>query len=414
MLYRFEDYVLDTERRELRRAIRLSSSRLKSLTCLAYLIRHRERVVTKDDLVDAIWEGRVVSDSALTTRINAARIVVGDSGEGQRLIRTLPRKGLRFVGAASEVQVPAGRRPDEPAATSERPVPVLPEKPSIAVLPFNNMSGDPEQGYFADGMAEDITTALSKVWWFSVAARNSAFAYKGKAVDVREVGRELGARYVLEGSVRKAGNQVRITAQLLDSTTGHHVWAERYDRELADTFAVQDEITEQVVAAIGPQLYAAEGLRAKRKAPESFDAWECVVRALALLNSRARADIQAARVLLNKAVLIDPGYAKAHSLLSFAITLGVHMGWDKIEDAARRSVGSLRIRPCNSMPTILGRIWRSVMSLPGTGGRQMRFPKYEKALALDPNFRHCALASWTRAELPGTCRRSVRACRQGG
>ena len=289
----------------------------------------------------------------------------------------------------------------------------LPEKPSIAVLPFTNMSGDPEQGYFADGMAEDITTALSKVWWFSVAARNSAFAYKGKAVDVREVGRELGARYVLEGSVRKAGNQVRITAQLLDSTTGHHVWAERYDRELADTFAVQDEITEQVVAAIGPQLYTAEGLRAKRKAPESFDAWECVVRALALLNSRARADIQAARVLLNKAVLIDPGYAKAHSLLSFAITLGVHMGWDKSEDVLgvasahcasgpatrrRRSLGAsgIGLRPCLEQATCRG------------GSRST------KGRSRSTQLRHCALASWTRAELPRTCRQSVRACREGG
>ncbi len=144
---------------------------------------------------------------------------------------------------------------------------VLPDKPSIAVLPFENISGDPDQEYFADGITEDLLTGLAKVRWFFVISRNSSFTYKGKAVDVKQVGSELGVRYVLEGSVRKASNRVRITAQLIDATTGHHVWAERYDRDLADIFAVQDEITEQVVAAIEPQLYAAEGIRAKRKSP---------------------------------------------------------------------------------------------------------------------------------------------------
>jgi len=257
LLYRFEDYVLDTGRRELRLANAPVVLEPQVFDLLAYLIQNRERVLSKDDLIATIWNGRVVSESALSTRISAARCAVNDSGEQQRLIRTFPRKGFRFVGAANEEQSPAGRRADERAAALEKP-PALPEKPSIAVLPFTNMSGDAEQDYFADGMAEDITTALSKVRWFSVAARNSAFAYKGKAVDVRDAGRELRARYVLEGSVRKAGNRVRITAQLLDSTTGHHVWAEHYDRELADTFAVQDDITEQVVAAIEPRLYAAE------------------------------------------------------------------------------------------------------------------------------------------------------------
>jgi TolB-like protein/tetratricopeptide (TPR) repeat protein len=385
--YLFEDFVLDTGRRELRRGEKLIPVAPQVFDLLAYLIRHRERVVTKDDLVASIWEGRAVSDSALTTRINAARVVVGDSGEGQRLIKTLLRKGVRFVGEVQE-QTPGS----ETRVVARHPAggPVPTEKPSIAVLPFTNMSGDPEQGYFADGMAEDITTALSKVWWLSVAARNSAFAYKGKAVDVRGVGRELGARYVLEGSVRKAGNQVRITAQLLDSTTGHHVWAERYDRELADTFAVQDEITEQVVAAIGPQLYTAEGLRAKRKAPESFDAWECVVRALALLNSRARADIQGARVLLNRAVVLDPSYAKGHSLVSFATTLGVHMGWDRIEDAVVPATAAAH----QALQLDADDPWSHLAVgyvLAWSRRPAEAVPKYEKALALDPNF---AIAHW--------------------
>jgi adenylate cyclase len=156
----------------------------------------------------------------------------------------------------------------------------LPDKPSISVLPFQNMSADPEQDFFSDGITEDITTALSKVHWFFVIARNSSFTYKGRAIEVKQVGRELGVRYVLEGSVRKAGNRVRITAQLIDATTGNHIWAERYDRVLTDIFAVQDEITERVVGTIEPQLYAAESFRSQRKPPESLDAWECVIRAL--------------------------------------------------------------------------------------------------------------------------------------
>jgi adenylate cyclase len=172
--------------------------------------------------------------------------------------------------------------------TESTPALPLPSKPSIAVLPFQNMSGDPSQDYFADGVVEDITTALSRIRWLFVIARNSSFTYKGRMVDVKQVGRELGVRYALEGSVRKAANRVRVTAQLIDAGTGHHVWAERYDRELAAIFALQDEITERVVAAVEPQLYAAEGIRAKRKPPESLDAWECVVRALSCVNSRSQ------------------------------------------------------------------------------------------------------------------------------
>src|ERR1051325_4885352 len=159
----------------------------------------------------------------------------------------------------------------------------LPDKPSIAVLPFQNMSGDPEQEYFVDGMVEEIITALSRIRWLFVIAHNSTFTYKGQAVDVKQVGRELGVRYVLEGSVRKGGNRMRITAQLIEAETGAHLWADRYDRDESDIFAVQDEITARVVAAIEPELYAAENIRSQRKLPESLDAWECVIRALSAI-----------------------------------------------------------------------------------------------------------------------------------
>jgi adenylate cyclase len=182
-------------------------------------------------------------------------------------------------------RVPLGKTPAQ-----GKPTLALPDKPSIAVLPFQNMSGDPEQEYFADGITEDITTALSRLRWFFVIARNSSFAYKGKVIDVRVIARELGVRYVLEGSVRKAGGYLRVTAQLIDAMSGNQIWAQRYDRELADLFALQDEITANVVATIEPQLYAAEDYRAKQKPPDSLDAWDCVARGLSLILKMTKND----------------------------------------------------------------------------------------------------------------------------
>ena len=182
----------------------------------------------------------------------------------------------------------------------------LPDRPAIAVLPFTNMSDDPEQEYFSDGISEDIITALSKLRWFFVIARNSSFIYKGKAVHMKQVAEELGVGYVVEGSVRKSGDRVRITAQLNDVSTGSHIWAERYDRDLADVFAVQDEITESIVAAIEPQLYAAENFRARRKPPGSLDAWDLVMRALSHYWRVTRQDNVVAQALLEKAITIDP------------------------------------------------------------------------------------------------------------
>jgi adenylate cyclase len=203
--------------------------------------------------------------------------------------------------------------------TESGPALTLPDKPSIAVLPFQNMSGDPEQEYFADGMVEEIITALSRIRWLFVIARNSTFTYKGQAVDVKQVGRELGVRYILEGSVRKAGQRVRITTQLVDAIIGNHVWAERYDRELADIFAVQDEITERVVGTIEPELYAAEHLRSQRKRPESLDAWECVIRALSCIAQSSLAGYNEAEALCRRAITVSPKYGQAHSLLSWLL-----------------------------------------------------------------------------------------------
>jgi TolB-like protein/cytochrome c-type biogenesis protein CcmH/NrfG len=272
-----------------------------------------------------------VSDSTLTSRINAARKAIGDSGEDQKLIRTVARKGLRFVG---DVRTQSRDTQSADAATRQidasaglRPAASQPERPTIAVLPFTNMSGDPEQEYFSDGISEDIITALSKLRWFFVIARNSSFIYKGKSVHLKQIGEELGVAYVVEGSVRKNGERVRITVQLNDVATGSHIWAERYDRDLADVFAVQDEITEAIVAAIEPQLYAAESFRAERKPPDSLDAWDLVMRALSHYWRVTRQDNVVAQALLEKAIAIDPNYGQALGVLATSYLFGAHMGW---------------------------------------------------------------------------------------
>ena len=317
MRFLFNNHTLDTSRRELRRGPEPVAVEPQVFDLLVLLIENRDRVLSKDDLIASVWGGRVVSDSTLTSRINAARKAIGDSGEKQNLIRTIARKGIRFVGTLR----------DERSASATAPIFPSPDRPAIAVLPFTNMSGEPEQEYFSDGISEDIITALSKLRWFFVIARNSSFIYKGKAVHMKQVAEELGVRYVVEGSVRKDGDRVRITAQLNDVATGSHIWAERYDRDLPDVFAMQDEITEAIVAAIEPQLYAAENFHAQRKPPDSMDAWDLVMRALSHYWRVTRQDNVVAQALLEKAISIDPNYGQALGVLATSHTFSTHMGW---------------------------------------------------------------------------------------
>jgi len=242
----------------------------------------------------------------------------------------LGEKALKNIGRPVRAyDVTLDRTPGQtgPGAPEKSPRLALPDKPAIAVLPFTNMSGDPEQEYFSDGISEDIITALSKLRWFFVIARNSSFTYKGKAVHIKQVADELGVGYVLEGSVRKGGERVRITAQLNDAATGSHIWAERYDRGLADVFAVQDEITEAIVAAIEPQLYAAENFHTQRKPPDSMDAWDLVMRALSHFWRVTRQDNLIAQALVEKAIAIDPGYGQASGVLAASHMFCAHMGW---------------------------------------------------------------------------------------
>jgi adenylate cyclase len=261
----------------------------------------------------------------------SARVQEDAAGRLDLAFTDLGEQNLKNIARPIRVYRVGSHKASTPSVQAPLP---LPDKPSIAVLPFQNMSDDPEQEVFADGMVEDITTALSKIRWFFVIARNSSFAYKGRAVDVKQVGRELGVRYVLEGSVRKSGNRIRVTAQLVEADTGNHVWAERYDRDLADIFAVQDEITERVVAAIEPELYAAENIRSQRKPPESLDAWECVIRALSAIGQWAReANIEAER-LCRRAIGIAPNFGQAHSLLAWALLQSTTVGSGDIRRVA--------------------------------------------------------------------------------
>ena len=250
-----------------------------------------------------------MSDAALTTRLNAARSAIGDFGEEQRLIKTLPRKGFRFVGAVHEGDRPSGTAAGLPSyVDSSKPELALPDKPSIAVLPFENMSGDPEQQYFADGMVEEITTALSQFKWLFVIARNSSFTFKGRAVDIKEVGRRLGVRYVLEGSVRKSSGKVRIAGQLIDAVTGAHIWADRFERDLTDVFTLQDEVAVAVVSAIEPKLLQTEIAMATRRRPENLTAYDLYLRALPHYYASTREGLAEAIRLAHSALELDPRF----------------------------------------------------------------------------------------------------------
>ncbi len=265
MRFNFEKCVLDTDRRELRRGESSVPVQPQVFDLLVYLIENRDQVVTKDDLLEAVWNGRIVSKSTLISRINAARRAIGDDGDQQRLIRTIARKGVRFIGEVEKRRVasslPVEGSQDGPATMA------LADRPSIAVLPFTNLSNDAEQDFFVDGITDDLVTALSRIRQFFVIARNATLRYRRELPDVREIAATLGVRYVVEGSVRRDAGRVRVSAQLLDGGTGNHVWAERFDRKLDDIFALQDEIAREIAGQIEPSSVAPNttGARLRRR-----------------------------------------------------------------------------------------------------------------------------------------------------
>jgi TolB-like protein/Flp pilus assembly protein TadD len=287
----------------------------RAAAVLNVLAERAQELVSKQDLLEIVWGGMAVSDDALTSCIRELRGAMGDDARHPHIIETRYRRGYRLM-------LPAGHARSRPSEALP-----LPDRPSLAVLPFVNMSGDPDQEHLADGICEDLITGLARIRWLFVIARNSTFQYKGKCPDIREVGRELGVRYVLEGSVRRQGKRLRISAQLIDAIRGGHHWAERYDRRLGDIFVIQDEITRSVAAAIEPRLLAAEGIRALSRSAGDLDAWELVARAQTRIWRMTRPDLEAAIEGLQHAVGAYPEYAPARSLLAFSLLFAVHMGW---------------------------------------------------------------------------------------
>jgi TolB-like protein len=325
--FSFENYCLDADRRELRRGSELIAVGPKVFDLLLFLVQNREQVVTRDDLLQTVWGGRIVSESTLTSHINAVRKAIGDTGKEQRLIRTVSRRGIRFVGKVQEEELPASASVTAPNIAGHGPVLALPDSPSIAVLPFRNLSGDVEQDYFADGIVEDIITALSRIRWLFVIARNSSFTYKGKTVDEKQVGRELGVRYVVEGSVRQSESRIRITGQLVDASTGTHLWADRFEGRLDDIFELQDQIATSIVGAIASQLERAEIERARRKPTGNLSAYDNYLRAMPHLHRGTREAMSEALPLLYKAMQLDPEFGSAHAMAAWCHFWRKINGW---------------------------------------------------------------------------------------
>jgi TolB-like protein len=388
LLYAFEDFALDSGRRELRRAGDLIAVEPKVFDLLVHLIANRERVVSKDDLIAAIWDGRIVSESALTTAINAARAALGDSGDAQRLIKTLPRKGFRFVG---QVQAPSN---EAAAAVRSLELPALPDKPSIAVLPFSNLSADAEQEYFADGIVEEMITELSRMRWLFVIARNSSFIYKGRSVDVKQVGQELGVRYVLQGSVRKAAQRLRITAQLVDATTGANLWADRFEGTLEDVFDLQDKVTASVMNAVSPQLEKAEIARVKRKPTESLDAYDTYLRGMAAFHQWTREGTESALRDFYRAIELGPDLAAAYAMAATAYGRRKSSGWVEDPDAEMAEIKRLARQAARLGPEDAVALSFSGFSLAQTAGElDDGAGLVERALQLNPNLAPALLAS---------------------
>lgn len=302
--YKFEQFALDAEAGILFRGGEPTLLGRRAVALLHLLLEHAPAPVSKDALIEAAWPKLVVEESNLTVQIAALRRVLAqDNGAGW--IETLPRHGYRYVGP------PATRAQHGAGYTAQWSAGQMLEKPSIAVLPFEN-TADAE--WFADGVVDDIITGLSRIKWLFVIARSSSFIYRDRSIDVKQVRRDLGVRYVLEGSVRRSEDHVRIHAQLVDAESGVHVWADRYDRKLGDVFALQDEIALAVVGAIEPSLRRAEVERIRRKRPDSLDAYELVLRAQPDVDSGMPDRAANALPLLHRAMALDPTYALAYAL----------------------------------------------------------------------------------------------------
>jgi TolB-like protein/tetratricopeptide (TPR) repeat protein len=333
---RFGDFRLDFGRRQLTRNGAPVPLKPRTLDVLCVLAAARGEIVTKDTLLSRVWPNDAVTENNLQVHLSGLRKAL-DAGRGsESFLVTVPGRGYRLLGVGAPGL--AG------AEAAIRRGPVVPDRPSIAVLPFTNMSGDPEQEYFADGIVEDIITALSRMRWLFVIARNSSFTYKGRSVDIKDVGTALGVRYVLEGSVRKSANRVRITGQLIDASSGTHLWADNFDGTLDDVFDLQDQVTSSVVGAIAPKLEQAEIERAKRKPTGSLDAYDYFLRGLAHFHRDERQANAEALQMFCKAIALDPDFATAHGMAAWCYNQRLRNGWLADLAEARAETRRLALR----------------------------------------------------------------------
>ncbi|NWL76966.1 adenylate cyclase [Pseudomonas taiwanensis] len=339
----------------------------RALKLLAALVARSGDILGKAELLDAAWPGLIVEEGNLSVQIAQLRKLLGPPAEGDQWIATVPRVGYRFCGAVERL-----------GGIKRTPLP-LPSEPSIAVLPFINVSNDPEQESFADGMTEDLTTDLSRIPGLFVIARNSAFAYKGKAMDVRQIAEDLGVRYLLEGSARRAAGRVRINAQLVDALSGEHLWAERFDRSLDDIFAVQDEVTGKIVEALLGRLRTAP----PRKRPGNLEAYDLCVRARKLMDDSPQT-AQEAHLMLARAVSLDPDYAEAYRWLAVNHWMGwVHSGGPTEPD--RNLALELARKAVAIDPDDAGSRWVLAYLLTYARSFAEADAQFAKSLELDPN-----------------------------
>jgi len=381
VVFRFADHVLDIERRELRRGAEAVPLEPQVFDLLVYLVKNRGRVVSKDDLIRGVWGGRIVSDSALTTRLNAARKAVNDSGAAQRIIRTVQRRGVRFIGEVSEDGEPATRVELAPAATE----PPIAARLSIVVLPFVNLSNDPEQEYFSDGITGDVTTDLSRIPDMLVISRNTAFTYRNKPIDTKQIGRELGVRYVLEGDVQRSGNRVRVNAQLIDAETDAHLWAERFDGDAGDLFALQDEITSRIATELDLELVDAEVARPM----EHPDARDYILRGRALrLKPPSRESRTEAVALFERALALDQDSAAAQSWLAIELTARVTDFMTRTAAADIVRAEGLAERALATSPRSSLAHFAKAQVLRARDRNGEAIPEYETVIALNRNWAH--------------------------
>lgn len=338
MIYQFGPFDLDVARRELKRDGSLVAIEPQVFDVLTVLIEARDRVVSRDELLDAVWRGRIVSEATLASRLNAARAAVGDTGAEQRMIRTLPRRGFRFVADVRAVT----DRPFEVSGSSsqEQAWERGNRLPGVAVLPFADTGAAPGEDFFADGIAEEIIAALSRSRGLLVIARNSSFSYKGRMVDVRQVGRELGVGYVLEGSVRRGAGRLRITGQLVDASSGACLWSDRFDGDTRDVFALQEQVAQGVAAAIEPTLQLAEIGRLRREPPAQLDAYDHLLRANASLGEFTPPSLITALGHIDAALAIAPDYAPALATSAYVRAQCHFQGWAQQDEADRRVAAS--------------------------------------------------------------------------